>query len=461
MTEKVEENGQSMDFLSDRKKILSDQTTAFFKGWIIVAAVWLLDYLFVSTRGLIGIIIAIVIFIVIFLLVLYFIWAPQDVCWGCSIREGYTKALVFSGGKLYKFLMGRKGKAYDEEYNVVDVKDDKAKYKDKSLLGLHINPLWPFTRVYMEDTEWKRYYPNLKKALPRKEVLRQFSLVPYPYYIDVLNAEDKNRTGIDLLTTVIMEIQNPERALFKETTQWINIVTPLIQGGYVSFIKQHTINEMLGKEDLGMLILKEMPNPNPITPSNEHGLPGDNLAEMILKVYGVKIVNISIIDFAGADKEMQKAMNAKAKAQLNREAKLIDADAEAQSRAIETMDLIVYMLARTLGKTKDQVCAELQDDPKKFIEKYGTQYNDCLDMVRREMAIKGRSFYDLRTPDASGKEMGNLLNILLAAKLVATGGGGPAPSGDKKEEKKGKIFDEKTREALKKAGVPVELEDEM
>lgn len=427
MTEKTEEKElQSVDFLLDRKKILSDKTIAIFEGWIIVGIVSLVDYLFVSTRGLIGIIVAIAIFIAVFLIALYFIWAPQDVCWGCSIKEGYTKALVFSGGKLYKFLMGRKGKAYDEEYNVVDANSDKAKYPDKSYLGLHINPLWPFTRVYMEDTEWKRYYPNLKKALPRKEVLRQFSLVPYPYYIDVLNAEDKNRTGIDLLTTVIMEIQNPDKALFKETTQWINIVSPLIQGGYVSFIKKHTIDEMLGEEDLGKMILKDMPNPNPI------GLPGNNLADMIFKVYGVKILNISIIDFAGADKEMQKAMNAKANAQLNKEARLIDADAEAQSRAIESMDLIVYMLARTLGKTKEQVCADLQDDPKKFMEKYGTQYNDCLDMARREMAIKGKSFYDLRTPDASGKEMGNLLGLLLTSKLVGTGGSGSVPSVDKK-----------------------------
>jgi hypothetical protein len=425
--EEKKEQSKSEFFESENKKIVLDKSMSIIKGWAIVGLVSLIDYFFIAPQGILLFLLSIIIFLVTFFFVLYFIWAPQDVCWGSFVKEGYTKALVYSGGKRKDFLMGRTGKSYDEEYNVVDADDSSAVYYDISFAGLHINWPWPFTRVYTENMEWKKWYPNLKKALPRMEVLRQFSLLPYPYYVEVLNAEDANRAGVDLFTNVVMEVQNPDKALFKVTTQWIDIVTPLIQGAYVSYIKVRSLDEMLGKKnkDMGTDLLKEMLNPDP---SSGHPL----LKDMLLAVYGIRVISISIIDLAGSDKKMKEAINAKAIAFLYREAKIVDADAEATSESVKTLGKAIKMVAQTIVESKEDGLEQkkaladaenylktmIKEDPEEFQKTYGERFAECMDLIRRDMAIKGGRFVDVRTPDAKGGTS-DLMALLTVANMLA------------------------------------------
>jgi len=355
---------------------------------------------------------------------MYFVWGPADIGWASFPREGYTKPLL-SGNELSGFIGCPKGKAFTEEWDVVDADHpDATERKDIVILGMHIIPSWPFSKVYWEKTEWERYYPNLKKALPRRELLKEFTLLPYPYYIEIMDAEDLNRLGVTLITNVVMEIVNPKKALFRQATTWIDIIKPIIQGGYVTYVKGTTFQEMLTKKkDIGGELLQYMEDP-----SGQY----DTLAEMIEKVYGIRIESISVLDIVGSDKDEQDAIKAKAIAGLKREASLIDADAKSRGSAIATMGKAFKMMTQMMAQVKiteeeqqaEYVAAEnrlkirLRDDPKGFEEDYGVIFKKCLDLVQRDMALEKDSFLDVRSPDSKGTGTADLLSILATSDML-------------------------------------------
>lgn len=447
MTEKKEDKkelNKEEYFEIETKKIAGKQAGAMFKGWAIIVSVLLLEYFMPSFLGLKGLFAGIFIILEIFLLIpvffltMYFVWGPEDVCWATFPREGYTKG-VLVGNQLSRFLGVPSGKVYNEDWDVVDrpAQGSVSKNTKTPLWGMYIF-YWPFEKIYCEKTEWERYYPNLKKPLPRRELLREFTLLPYPFYVEAVDAEDSNRLGITLQTNVVMEIVNPKKALFKQTTAWPDIVRMLIKGGYVSYIKSTTLAEMLAKNrDIGADLLDKMPDP---TKSS-----AGKLTDMIKDTYGVRVVSISVIDIIGADEEQQKAINAKAVAKLNRDAAVIVADANAQKSAIETTGYAIKMLAQmtanidtaldeekqkeSLAKAEQDLRVMIKDNPKEFDEKYGERFKTCLDFVQRKMALDKGKFADIRTPDAQGATS-DLLALLMTSKLVDTsgGGGGSAPS---------------------------------
>ncbi|MFA5431505.1 MAG: hypothetical protein WC319_01320 [Candidatus Paceibacterota bacterium] len=401
-----------------------EQRKAFRKGWFVLICVLFVEFFFFPRWGIFSLILEAVIFSAIFFLVMYFVWGPADIGWASFPREGYTKPLL-SGNELSGFIGCPKGKAFTEEWDVVDADHpDATERKDIVILGMHIIPSWPFSKVYWEKTEWERYYPNLKKALPRRELLKEFTLLPYPYYIEIMDAEDLNRLGVTLITNVVMEIVNPKKALFRQATTWIDIIKPIIQGGYVTYVKGTTFQEMLTKKkDIGGELLQYMEDP-----SGQY----DTLAEMIEKVYGIRIESISVLDIVGSDKDEQDAIKAKAIAGLKREASLIDADAKSRGSAIATMGKAFKMMTQMMAQVKiteeeqqaEYVAAEnrlkirLRDDPKGFEEDYGVIFKKCLDLVQRDMALEKDSFLDVRSPDSKGTGTADLLSILATSDML-------------------------------------------
>ncbi|MFA5729803.1 MAG: SPFH domain-containing protein [Candidatus Paceibacterota bacterium] len=412
----------------ETKNIKTAQRTAFVYGLIILGALlifvfFLSLYLRIWWQPFLPVLI---------FLVMYFVWAPQDVGWGSFAKEGYVKAVLL-GGKRKRFFGSPNGEDYDENWNLIDAKNFKGKryslwgikltvqpYFDLVIWGMHFIYEWPFGTIYTELNEWERYYPNLRRALPRREILRQFSVLPYPQYIKASNAEDANRLGINFETNVVMRWVNPDKALFKETTSWLDIVRPLIEGGYVFYIKSHTLQEILEKKmEIGQDLMKDMLSSDPEYPGT--------LVEMIEDKYGVKILSISIIDISGADGEEQKAIRAKAVAILNKEATIINAEADSQKSAIKTMGSIVSMISRATGKTEKEVTDTLGQDVEK-------RYADSLDLAQRAMASEKNQLIDIRTGSGGGKGSGDSLLALIAANsmmLNRSGSGNSLSSGKK------------------------------
>lgn len=450
MTEKKDDKKELSKedyFEVETKKVAAKQAMAITKGWGIIVLAALFEYalfLFLNLKGLLAgvfILFEAAGLCVVFFLTMYFVWGPEDVCWATFPSEGYTKGILI-GNELKRFVGIPSDDAYTKDWDIVWVGDKSASLKNtkRSYWGMYLFG-WPFERIYYEKTEWERYYPNLKKSMPRRELLRQFTLLPYPFYIETVDAEDKNRLGITLQTNVVMKIVNPKKALFKQATAWPDIVRGLIKGGYVSYIKRTTFNDMLASYDIGTDLLNKMPSPA----EKPEDKPNESLKGMIERVYGVRIVSISVIDIVGADEDQQKAINAKAIAKLNRDAILITADANAQKAAIETTGYAIKMLAQMVAsinpaddeeKKKESLAAAeqmlrnmIEGEPEKFDKKYGERFKSCLDFVQRKMALEKGKFADIRTPDAQGATS-DLLSLLLTSKLINAGesGGGTPPS---------------------------------
>lgn len=472
-TEKKTEKEMTKDefFEAEAKKVKQAQYGAITKGWAIVIFVALFGCFIVTSflGSIVGIIFEIFFIPVTFFLMMYFVWGPQDVCWASFPREGYTKGVLI-GNHLRRFIGVPNGKGYDDEWNIIEEDDPYVSEKNKEFtpLGMHTF-WWPFEKIYQEKTEWERWYPNLKKALPRRELLREFTLLPYPYYVEVAEAEDLNRLGVNLYTNVVMRIINPKKALFRQATTWIDIIKPLLQGGYVSYVKATTFQDMLGKgvKDLGAELLLNMPSSNP----------NKLLKDMIEEVYGIRIESISVLDIVGSDKDEQNAIKAKAVAKLNRDADLIKAGTKAQSGAIDTIGKIIKMLAQmssetvSIGKDQDQqtkwdeaenkLKTMMITDPVLFEKTYGKQFSICVDLLQRQMALEKGKFADIRTPDNKGGSSSDALTVLLASRLIDTGsGGGSENSGTEKSKKKKANdddgSDEKMWEDLRNQGLPVD-----
>lgn len=416
-TEKKAEKDMTKDeyFKLKESEARQSQVSAAIKGWIILAGVFIVEYLIYSFLKPTGLFVAIVIFIgvIIFLtaffLIMYFIWGPQDIFWASFPREGYTKAKLL-GSELSGFVGCPSGKAFTKDWDVVDIDDPEAceDNKDINLWGMHVILNWPFANIYWEKTEWQRWYPTEKVATLRRELLREFTLLPYPFFIETIDAEDANRLKVTIKTNVVIRIVNPKKALFKQATTWIDLVRPIIQGGYLTYIKTSTFQQMLvSDKDIGSELLEKMKDPTGAVQDR-------SLALMLEKVYGVKIESISVIDISGSDEDEQKAIKAKAIAQLNREAVLINADASSQEFTEKTLKYAFRSIAQIRAEKKSsaeeqQIANDLaenslramyRDNPKEFKKKYGEEFKVCLDFAQRKLSADSKSLIDIRNPDS-------------------------------------------------------------
>jgi len=397
------------------------QTSAGLKGLIILFILNIAGYFVFSLLlgAILGAITEIIFLLITLFLVLYFIWGKEDIL-VTFIDEGYCK-IIQVGGKFYKILMNYKGKAFDQEWNIVSEDDPKAKYKDKSFLGLHL--IWPlfFGQVYTHYLQWKKYDPNKGIVVSRAELLKQTSVMPYPYYIESKGAEDKNRAPLNLSTVATIKVVNPYKALFNVTTEWIYIVTPRIQSFFVGYIKQYAFQDLIKqKEALGKEIFSAMAQ--------------EGFFEEISK-YGIEIVSIDVIDITGGDKEIEAAIKANALAQLQKEATItsasaqaekikIIADAEAHRRATAAQTFMDMLSART-GLSPQEIAAEQEADPVAFESKYGDIIKQCNDTVTQMISADAGALIHILSAGGAGggsgssNSGGSNINTDLIATVIA------------------------------------------
>lgn len=98
---------------------------------------------------------------------------------------------------------------------------------------------------------------------------------------------------------------------------------------------------------------------------------------------------------------------------------------EAEERAEETGGTVVENFARLSGMSRQAVETSLRDNPEAFIRDHRQAWEEALDLTRREQAIKGRSFLDIRVQGAEGIERA-FLNLLGVLQRMPPGGGGEA-----------------------------------
>lgn len=364
-----------------RKEIENNQKVAKKKGLLILLPIIILDIAFILGSGPaklsiwieIGVAIALLALTILMVsLVLYFVWARYNIL-ASFVDEGFVKVVVV-GGKFRSFLLNYKGKAMDKDWKIISEALPEAIHKDKSWFGMHIiHPLF-FGSIYSHVLSWRKYDPKTKKPVDRREILLQTSVMPYPYYIEATQAEDKNRAPVNILTVVTMQVINPYKALFGITTEWIDVVTPLIQASYVAFTKQTTFSKMITDSNaLGDDLFDCIQKVNaPATIS---------LFEELKEVYGILIISLDVIDVTGGDKETDDAIKANALAALRKEATITNATAKAEQIKIEadaikeantakTMGVTINQIARLTGITEEDVPEKFKDpDFRKMYEK--------------------------------------------------------------------------------------------
>lgn len=377
-------------------------------------------------------------------IVVWFIWAPSMIV-GIFIPEGYS-VIICRGqenGSFVKAMANYKGYNVDENGKVVD---DNVK---KWLPGIKFF-WWPFDRVYSYNLEWKQYSQN-EKVVHRKEHLYYVLLKIYAYLIEIDDAEDKDKVPQNLRVVVPMQIVDVYKAAFK-VQNWYRIVSNVIISDLRDFIRTKSYEELISSSNQN---LNEMIG-------NRIKL----LAPGILKNYGVNIFwdRVAVVQIATADEEYSRATLRMIIALKNAEAIKVEAGAEAFKRSTETMGLALSMLARFVGEAEGDLSKLFRERPEDFERMYGKKFAECLDLVQRAMALEKGKFVDIRSPDAKGGTS-DLLSIIMASRLISDGSGGGTKTTNTeksgKSENKGKIFDEKTKDFLRKAGLPVDLEDEV
>lgn len=404
-----------------RREEESKQFRAFIFGLFIFGFIVLFEFLFLY--GWLSTIVKIITIPIAFFLVQYFIWSPKDTGWGACPEEGYTKA-VMHGNQFAGFIGLPSGKAFTKDWDVVNYDHPEAcNRNDFSIMGMHLIFKWPFAKIYWKETEWERWYPTTKTAVIRREILRQFSLLPYPHYIETEDAEDKKRMKLRVKKNVVMRLTNPKKALFQVTTSWIDVVKPIVQAGCTSYIKRYSLKEMLSnKNDLGNELLKNMPDPE-----GKYG----SLVEMIEAVYGVKIESISVLDISGSDQDEQDAIKAMAIAELEKEATLIKSSAIALSSVIEGVDAVFTAVVHALADKKDdqkeqqteyirienQIKEIARNDAAEFQKKYGYLFEKCFAFIYKKMVLKDGKVVEITTPDSKGLT-GDFLSMIATARMM-------------------------------------------
>jgi len=354
--------------------------------------------------------------------VIYLITAPQDI-FGAFIDEGYFGVVVVGKGKFKKIILNYEGFGLSKDWDIVSAKDNCCKYKDKSFWGMHW--IWsPVERIYTHRLRWLKYDSIKKISVERTERLRQTSAMPYPFSVWVSEAEDAKRAPLNLFSVVTMKIKNPYKAIFNVTTEWIDVVTPLIQGAYVAFLKEHTFSELIKKQKaLGkdLLDFMNLPNTSIYDEQKKRFL---SIIEFIEEKYGVEIISLDVMDITGADKDIDAALKANALAVLKKEATITDAEAQAKKieiiasadakRRAAVATAFMDMLVQRTGFSIEEITTMQANEPKEFQKLFGSIIKQCNDSVAQQVSADAGSLLHILSPGGKGNNSGGVNSDLIA-----------------------------------------------
>jgi hypothetical protein len=484
MTKSVNDDSKALEekrvfFDAKIKERRKNQHGAITTGFLILASVLIYDFFAITLLGAIAIIIGVILSIIIPPLVVRFVWAPWDVCWVSIVKPNCFKVLT-RGGDLRRPIANNI--AFTDKWEPVKPDHSDAIFFDESLWGVHIISNWPFTQVDEKKMEYRRYDERLKSAPLKRELMVEFTLMVYPYYVEILDAKDANKADVRMGISWMARMTNIKQALYGEATSMIDVCAPLIKGGMGSFIQNHTVEQIRSLQDVGRSLFEEMPSPRPIALQDQ----SETLIEMIKSQYGMKTESISKIFFKGDNEQVEEAINAKAIEGFRRDAKLVNADAESRSLSITTIGAAIDMLAQTivtidfiedneeegerrdpeeerkraLLKAKNYLAIMRKEQPEEFKKWYGEEWERCVDIVTRDMIVKkGGIVADLRTPNATGS-VADMQSLILTSNLVGSKAGGATKSSDSNKKAQSEDNRKKEFKTLKEAGFDIDDDED-
>ena len=327
------------------------------------------------------------------------------------------------GGGLERAIIQWKGYTFDEEQNVVPenkwIKDGKIvdegvegarQYKEPwhVLGGLRLYGIWPIEDIYTYDFKWSGVMEDGEIVHHPKERLDYILLKDDVYWAKVEQAEDKALLPLDVEIVLTIRVINPRKARFR-IQNWletvINRVKPSVRNAMTKATFEKLITE---RKPIGEEVYNEL---------NEKG----GLFEEFRDRYGVDVRKLEVKEINPPEGYREATL----KPWLGEQ--------EARTRGAETVGSIIQMMSSATGKTPKQIRREIQKDP--VLKKEFRELSQ--DLIKRKMAIDGKSFVDIRVVGAKGVER-SLLNLVALFNKMSGGAGTPLGK-EKREAPEAKI----------------------
>jgi len=310
---------------------------------------------------------------------------------------------VTKGGEAIKLLMQMRGYVADEDWDIVPGKAPFNWWGALCFVGV-----WPLDRIYSYTFEWTGTRQNGDIQYHPRQRLDYILIKDDIYWCNVENAEDYNLVPLNMELLLTLRIVNPYKALFV-VQNWlelvINSVKPIARNLATSFSYKEAIQ---AKQDLSGMIFQSLQEQGFIEEARDR--------------YGVEIRKIQIKEFDPRE-DVREATIKKWLGEM-----------EADGLTASTAGSQLKMLMLQTGKELKTLQEEFEKSPATFIRKYRETLQQDLDIVLRNMGIKGNAFFEFSFKNPDGTSIEPAL-IALGARLFGKGLLGVRESKD--EENKG------------------------
>jgi hypothetical protein len=241
----------------------------------------------------------------------YFGFAPMNIFW-TFVYEGTAKSVV-AGGQVVNMFVQKRGCKADEDGFIVALGPGE---KDPQHLfgGLRFYGIWPFRDIYGYDFSWTSVSQQGEVKEHPKEHLDYILLMDDVYWFKVAEVEDADLIPIDLEGLLAIRIVNPYRALFR-VQDWLEMVINRVKVEVRKVITENPYSELIKKrEALGKAMFDEL----------------KSLRDELKDLYGVELLKIEIKQINPHDEKIRELTLRKVTAEREREAIIVEADAEAK-----------------------------------------------------------------------------------------------------------------------------------
>jgi len=356
--------------------------------------------------------------ILLMLLVGFVVYIPF---WFTIVKEG-TGKIVNKMGAYHKILIQWENRTISKKVAkdlnnkiTIDVDDVVSGEEHHILGGIRYKGPPPFYTLDSHSFSWTSVKPDGTFEVHDKESHDYFLFKDDVYGCKIIGAEDKNKIPLDINLIITAAIVNAIKARFN-VQNWYETMMSRIYPYVRDCITKHTFDELI-KTDIRIdkIIWDRL---------IEEGI----IAEFYDR-YGVKIRKIEVRNFDPQREYRELTLRE------------YDAEKDAGARTQKTTGALMRMIAQVTGKRIEDIQKEIELDSsakEKFI-------NMCSDLLARQMAIDGKSFFDIRYGGPDG--MSAILSTIATALGMSRGKNSltssPATVDDlkKKEKKKKKIDD--------------------
>jgi|GEM_PF-4965300 len=425
---------------------------------------------------------------VVFFLVIYFILSPEKVI---GYRVPQNRCLLIEEADAYKRSSPQsKDREIGEGGWLVPREGD---YPKKCCFGLYdkIAPGIGLSKIEIHRVrffEWggffeyapmlvvrrDKFVPGEHSRIESKEDIAWdgWLIAPYPYGYRVFNEYTMDNVAISFNVGIYAHSDNPSLTHY-ETEDWWKVFIGDIGGRIVNKVRTSSykgkggIREFEGNlasffaEDLQKKDIPDVDDKGNLK-INPDGSP--KLVSILDKVreYGMTVSRLQIAGFS-APKDVVEASEALVKQEYQKEAARVEAEKNRNMASSEIGAVLDLFLSRACMSLDDY--AKEMEDPQEFTKKFGDLWEGCRKDVMDWIAMRNGAAVRLHSDGDVGL-IGKGGAIYKKLDQLPQKNHSPIDITDSSVERggtpyRGKIFDEKTANELKKAGIPVDLQNEV